>query len=181
MGRYSIASLANTLAERVRTGFLPREPRIRVHVPARMCIEGTWIDITILNISSRGLMARTDKVPAARSYVEIRRGAAAIVGKVVWQDDRHFGIRTQDRIGVAMLSDLGAASTRQHDPVIERRAQPRPGQRDPGEAFERNRQKAAMLQFAVLTAGGFAGALAIGAIVMEGLATPLAAVASHLG
>jgi len=145
-------------------------------------MDGSWIDITILNISSRGLMARTGKVPPPRAYIEIRRGAATIVGKVVWQDDGHFGIRTQDRISVAMLSDMDAASTpATHDPVIERRAQPRPGQVDPGEAFERNRRKAAMIQFAVLTAGGFGGAIAIGAIVMETLAKPLAAVASHLG
>jgi hypothetical protein len=153
-----------------------------VHVPARMCLDGAWIDITILNISSRGLMARTGTVPPSRAYVEIRRGSTTIVGKVIWHDDHHFGIRTQDRINVGLLSDgavpdMAAAQ----DPATERRARPRSGELDPAEAFERSRQKAAIVQFTVLTAGGAAGALVIGSIVMETLTAPFAVVASHLG
>lgn len=166
----------------MRAGFRPREPRIRVHVPARMCSGETWHDITILNISSRGLMARTNVVPPARSYVEIRRGAKVlIVGKVVWHDDRHFGIRTQDRIGISMMSDDGSAAAAPHDPAVERRAQPRAEANDPAEAFARNRQRAALFQFAALSGGGVAGAIVIANVVMDVLSRPLAAVASQLG
>ncbi|QJU57820.1 PilZ domain-containing protein [Sphingomonas sp. AP4-R1] len=174
--------MANSLVDVVRAGFRPREPRIRVHVPARMCAGETWHDITILNISSRGLMARTKVVPPSRSYVEIRRGAkVTIVGKVVWHDDRHFGIRTQDRIGISMMSDDGSVAAPSHDPVTERRARPRAEANDPAEAFERNRQKAAMFQFAALSGGGVAGAIVIANVVMDVLAHPLAVVASKLG
>jgi hypothetical protein len=166
----------------MRAGFRPREPRIRVHVPARMCADGTWHDITILNISTRGLMARTNAVPQARSYIEIRRGAnVTIVGKVVWQDDRHFGIRTQDRIGISMLSDDGSVTAAPHDPVVERRAEPRPRKLDPAEAFERSRQRAALFQFVALTGGGVVGAFVLASVVMDVLGKPFMTIASHLG
>jgi hypothetical protein len=94
-------------------------------------------------------------VPPARSYIEIRRGAnVTIVGKVVWQDDRHFGIRTQDRVGISMLSDDGSVTAAPHDPVVERRTQSRPHSPDPLAAFERSRRKAALFQFGTIVAGG---------------------------
>ena len=138
-----------------------------------------WTDITILNISSRGLMARATDVPAARSYVEIRRGpSTTIVGKVVWHDSRHFGIRTQDRIGIEMLSD-GCSATRP-DPAVERRARPRSSRTDPSDAFARSRQKAALFQFAILALAGIAGAIVIGGTVMNVLGRPFAAIAQQL-
>jgi hypothetical protein len=174
--------LATNLAEAVRAGFRPREPRIRVHVAARMFVVDKWHDITILNISSRGLMARTNMVPPARSYVEIRRGAnVTIVGKVVWRDDRHFGIRTQDRIGISMMSDDGAVTAAQHDPGVERRSQTRSRPLDPAEAFERSRRKAALFQFVTLTGGGVVGAIVLANVVMEVLGKPFMTIANHLG
>ena len=83
-----MANLRANLACVVRAGLRPREPRVRVHAAARMKAGSTWHDILILNISSRGLMARAKSIPAARSYVEIRLGTnAAIIGKVIWHDD----------------------------------------------------------------------------------------------
>ncbi|PZU10689.1 MAG: hypothetical protein DI605_03275 [Sphingomonas sp.] len=145
-----------------------------------MLSEGRWSDITILNMSSRGLMARTGSVPKARSYVEIRRGKQiVIVGKVVWHDAQHFGIQTQDRISIGMIEDGTAADGAEpHDPAVERRAQPRAS--DPAEAFERNRQRAAIFQFSLVVAGGAAGALLIANMVMKVLGTPFATIASHL-
>jgi hypothetical protein len=138
-----------------------------------------WTDITILNISSRGLMARTTDVPAARSYVEIRRGpSTTIVGKVVWHDSRHFGIRTQDRIGIDMLGD-GCSAARQYTSV-ERRARPRSNQTDPADAFARSRHKAALFQFAILSLAGIAGAIVIGSTVMNVLGRPFAIIAQQL-
>ncbi|MDO6413499.1 PilZ domain-containing protein [Sphingomonas sp. BIUV-7] len=165
----------------MRAGFRPREARIRVCVPARMRAGEAWTDVTILNISSRGLMARVNAAPPVRSYVEIRRGAeVVIVGKVVWHDDRHFGIRTQDRIDIEMLGGVtkGACPP---DPAIDRRTLPRGHRPDPAEAFERSRQKAAIFQFVVLTACGVAGAILVASAVRDMLGAPLAIVASHLG
>lgn len=179
--RSPIASLANNLAEVVRAGFRPREPRIRVHVAARMRVGEKWTDVTILNISSRGLMARTTTVPPARSFVEIRRGPnVVIVGKVVWSDDRHFGIRTQDRIGISMMSDDGSVTAAAHDPAVERRTQARPHTPDPLEAFERSRRKAALAQFATIVAAGGIGAVLLSQLVTKVLATPFGEIARHL-
>lgn len=177
--RRSIGTLAGNLVEVVRAGFRPREPRVRVHVPARMRSGETWSDITILNVSSRGLMARASSVPAARSYIEIRRGAdLVIVGKVIWHDSCHFGIRTQDRVGVDALMSGSATTGPRRDPSSERRTQPRI---DPAEAFERSRRRAALFQFALLAVGGLACAVLIGGGVVHVLGAPLKAIADHLG
>jgi hypothetical protein len=148
-----------------------------------MFVSDKWHDITILNISSRGLMAHTNMVPPARSYIEIRRGAnVTIVGKVVWRDDRHFGIRTQDRLGISMMSDEGCVTAAaSHDPAVERRTQSRARQVDPAAAFERSRQKAALFQFVALTGGGVAGAVIIANVVMDVLGPPFMTIVNHLG
>jgi len=143
-----------------------------------------WANITILNISSRGLMARTDKVPNPRAYVEIRRGpAVTIVGKVVWRDDNHFGIRTQDRITLSMMHDGAAPSSPDapYDPAVERRAEPRGAERDPVEAFERNRRRAALGQFAALTAGGAALVFVIGSIALDVMGASFGVIGAYLG
>jgi hypothetical protein len=164
----------------VRAGFRPREQRIRVHVAARMRVGEKWADITILNISSRGLMARAASVPPSRSFVEIRRGPnVVIVGKVVWQDDRHFGIRTQDRIGISMMSDDGSVAAA-HDPAVERRTQSRPHSPDPLAAFERSRRKAALAQFGTIVAAGGVSAVLLMELVTKVLGTPFGEIARHL-
>ena len=178
-----IANAAHHRVHALRSGFRPREPRTRVCLPARMRFGTSWTNITILNISSRGLMARADALPSNRSYVEIRRGQnATIVGKVVWHDDRHFGIRTQDRISLSMMAD-GATPPpdRPHDPSVERRAEPRGPHVDPVEAFERNRRRAALSQFAVLTAGGLALIFVIGSLFLELMGASVGVVATYLG
>ena len=147
-----------------------------------MRLDGAWASITILNISSRGLMARTGRVPSPRSYVEISRGSHVIIGKVVWQDDRHFGIRTQDPVSLDMMIDARAASLADSsaDAVADHGAH-RPGNGvDPVEAFERNRQRAALGQFAVIVAGGATLVAAIGIVLHRLLGESIWVVIAHL-
>lgn len=52
----------------------PREPRRNVMIKARMRVGPSWSDALILNLSSKGLMVRSDRPPSRGSYLEIRRG-----------------------------------------------------------------------------------------------------------
>jgi len=142
----------------------------------------TWHDIAILNISSRGLMARSKSIPAPRSYVEIRRSTnVTIVGKVIWHDDQHFGIRTRDRITVSMISGNGGgdATDRPCSSIsVERRTRAR--SEDPAEAFHRSQRIAALQQFGALIAAGGLGALLLTEMVTRIFTAPIDQIVQHL-
>lgn len=81
----------------------PREPRRKVLIPSRMNVDGVWVDVCIHNISSRGLLAKTERPPVPGTYVEIRRGTQIIIGRAVWRSGAHFGIRCQERLNVQVI------------------------------------------------------------------------------
>jgi hypothetical protein len=100
-----------------------REQRRMVMVKARMRVTADWADVTICNVSSRGLMAKCSKAPTRGSYVEIRQRGACIVGRVAWSQGMRFGIRTQDPIDIAaLLAEPTIKGTRAQN---DRRVQPR--------------------------------------------------------
>lgn len=80
-----------------------REPRQAVSLGARLREYGAWSDIQIANISSRGLMGKASNPPQKGSYIELRRHAQVIVGRVVWQQGECFGVVCQDRIDIDSL------------------------------------------------------------------------------
>ena len=126
----------------------PREHRLRVVLPARMKDHRGWHDVRILNISSKGLMARSPATPSRGSYLEVRRGGHVIVVRVVWSSGQHFGAQAQSRLVPSEIIEetSGAAppATRPngHAPA-ERRASPRPA----GRAHEQSRWRARMLEY----------------------------------
>ena len=61
------------------------------------------------NVSSHGMMLLMDEPPPRGTFVEVRCGSAAIVGRVMWSDAGRCGLRTQKRISVAALA-LGGPS-----------------------------------------------------------------------
>ncbi|WP_162140542.1 PilZ domain-containing protein [Sphingomonas sp. PR090111-T3T-6A] len=144
-------------------------------IQARMRMGASWSDIVIHNISSRGMMVRTEQPPEPGTYVEIRHGMQTIVGRAVWRTVRNFGIRTQDRI------DMEALASGQDSPAAQRPA-PSDQRAAPDVAFRatRSRQTSALLQYILigvvgLTAAGFAARE-----VYVLLTRPLATVTSHL-
>lgn len=158
-----------------------REPRHKVFVRARMNCAGTWQDITIQNVSKRGLLGRpADTVPKRGDYVEVRRGALKIVARVVWAAGPLFGARTQDVIDIAALTATrtapAAVTTEAGVPVVERRDRPRVE-----EIAARSQRRAAAFQHAVLLAGIVAIAFVIGATLFDVLDRPFATVSDALG
>jgi len=89
-----------------------RAARRKVALPARLRADAAWVDVTMMNVSPRGFMVRTDEPVRIGGYVELRRGIDFnIVGRVVWKRGRDVGVKTQDDIDVdALLQPQGKAT-----------------------------------------------------------------------
>ena len=159
-----------------------REPRRPVLIRARMRLGSRWDDLCILNLSSRGLMARMKSPPAPGSFVEVRRGQHVIVARVVWTDDQKFGAHTQDSLPVGNLiadEPSALAERRTHarpHPGSAKRARPR---LDDRHAASRNLSR--LLEYAFFMLVGISAAIGASASIQEAFASPMDAVSAALG
>ena len=139
----------------------PREQRRIVFLKARMRATDEWCDVTICNISSRGLMAKCNMPPSKGTYIELRHRSVCIIGRVAWSHGARFGVRAQDRIDLASL--LAEGSLKPKAPGEERRLAQRdrrPAGRQPDAAaraeasrrFARAFDRAALLFVALVAA-----------------------------
>ncbi|MGR6327453.1 PilZ domain-containing protein [Sphingomonas sp. XXL09] len=161
-----------------------REPRRKVLVRARMRSGTEWHDVIIHNMSSRGLLA-TSKVPCKTgTVIELRRVHHVIVGRVVWEKDQYFGVRTQDRLDVDAIVDAkppafkpGSEPTRDD----ERRSAPRRiTAASIAEREARSRRFSSVFQFAILGAAACLGAALVAERVGHVLSSPFATISEHL-
>ena len=156
-----------------------REPRRKVLIDARLRHERGWADARILDLSSRGLMARSPHAPARGTYVEICRGAHRIVARVIWVRGGRFGARSQDVISL----DAPAG----HDPALpgpanfnkDRRSTRREGRS--AERHERSRRWSRRAEFLAVAALGCAAAFLAFDAVAATLSKPLAIIEARLG
>jgi hypothetical protein len=158
-----------------------REPRRNVMIQARVRDGVQWSDALILNMSSRGLLVRSDKSPNRGSYLEIRRGAYVIVARVVWSNAGRFGVQTQDMVPAErLISDpdatAAAASPRSLVGQQERRAAPRSTEARHGAS----RQKARLFEFAAVSFVCALVAILVGSAMVEVVAKPLHAAQTAL-
>ena len=158
-----------------------REPRRKVVVPARLNAGPRWVDAVILNVSSRGMLVRSDTAMAVGTYIDIRRGRQVIIGRAVWTNGNQFGVLAQDRIDIeALLGELSRPSSAD-GARPERRADP---QRAPAmtaaQRAERNRHRGALFQYVVIAGAVLAAAGYAASVVHDLLSHSLGAVAAHL-
>ena len=154
----------------------PREERRKVLIRARMNAGVSWSDVCILNMSLHGLGLQCAFPPRLGTYVEIRRGAHVIVGRVIWSSQHRFGVSTQDVLFIdAILNKPDAAPAEGARRAPDRRTQPRPGQ-----AHDRSRVRARAFEFAFAAFGGLCVAVALGGMVQAALARPLVAISTAL-
>lgn len=83
----------------------PREDRKTVRIGVRVRTDAGWIDATVRNVSSRGLMLHSIEPLHRNQFVEITRGRTRVVGRVVWSDDTNFGLQAQDAVDISALLD----------------------------------------------------------------------------
>lgn len=163
----------------------PREPRRKALVMGRMRQGASWHDVTILNVSLRGLLLQTGSPPGRGNYVEVRRGHHVIVARVIWVKDQRFGVRTQDRVSIEELirePDRSAAEFRKVQEVarpVDRRTTHR-NRHCPDERHERGRHVSRVAQFVCLTTFGALMATAASAAIGKALAHPLSILSDAL-
>lgn len=148
-----------------------------------MRVGNEWRDVSIRNVSSRGMMLASDEPPPPGAYLEIRKAMMVVIARAVWARDGFFGIRTQDRVDLDDL--LNNAQSRPGDwkpgAAKDRRASDRPRQPSPAERAERSRHRGRVMQFVVVALVAGAMALLIAQEVGELLAVPFAAIRQALG
>ena len=151
----------------------PREARRKVMIQARMRDGALWSDALILNVSSRGLLIRSDQPPSRGSYLEIRRGGYVMVARVVWSNAGRIGVQTQDVISAeCLISDpVGAAIPASSSATnqVERRAAPRATQ----VRHDSSREKARAIEFAAISLTCAGVAILIGIAMIEVVAKPV--------
>ncbi len=164
--------------------YKPREPRQKVLISARMRVGGNYSDVCIRNISPRGMMLQAASPPPVGSYVEILRAAHTVVARVVWINERRFGIHTSDRLNIpAIINET--VPTGQRNSGQERRSPDRPRAVAPSMSdialqAERSRRLSGMVQFGLLGLSGMVGAAMLGSLAYTALASPFQRAAAHL-
>ena len=154
-----------------------REARLPITATVRFRTDHEWASALVRNVSSRGLMATCQPPPVRGAYLEIRRGAYVIVGRVVWSSGDRFGLKAQDTIAAEALTGAVArprSGERRREPraaVADR--SPRPASREIADASVRF---ARAFDFAVVAAGVVAGALLLADTTSQALASPLQSV-----
>jgi hypothetical protein len=147
-----------------------REPRQATATPARLNSNGRWQDVCIRNISSRGMMIEAQNPPARGHYLEVRRGAHVIVGRVVWSTGYWVGVVTQDELEVAaVLADAKVpARAVKRSELVERRRAPRHDDR-----HERSRTVGRAIEYGSFLALGAAAAMLAMDVAGAALREPL--------
>jgi hypothetical protein len=121
--------------------------------------DGPFVDVSVRDISSRGMRIEAPNPPRVGSYVELF-GTVTAVGRVVWKDEQSFGISTRDRVNVPLI--LGRPEGRPETAEPKARiAQPRPV----AEAAEGSRRLGRAIDFVLI---------AIAAVALGGLFALLA-------
>lgn len=154
----------------------PREERKALVLSARMLADEGWRDVTVRNVSSRGMMLRCETPPARNTFVEIRLQKARVVGRVVWSNGTACGINSQDTINLSeLLSQPPAAPRKENN---ERRAQPRGTSSQPVQmrvlpTEEASRIFARLFDWSALAFAVAAGAIALTDVTSSVLRKPL--------
>lgn len=159
-----------------------REERKAVFVRARLRTDEGWSDVTIGNISSRGLMLQAPVPLRRNAFIEVRYRHVCIVGRIVWVGGARCGVRTQDKVDVAGLLSRAPAKS---GPGEERRASARRAEaprraRPAAETADASRRAARLLDWAVVAIGGGAIAVLVGQLAYSALGTPFARVGAAL-
>lgn len=148
-----------------------REERKALVLSARMLADEGWRDVTVRNVSSRGMMLRCVTPPARNTYVEIRLQKARVVGRVVWSNGAACGINTQGTIDLSdLLSQSPAIPRNGH---IERRAKPRGMSHQPVQMRVLPTEEASRIFARIFDWSAVALAVAVGAIALTDVTSPV--------
>ncbi|UBS32829.1 PilZ domain-containing protein [Altererythrobacter sp. N1] len=81
-----------------------RAPRKAAFIKAKIRRNNDWADASIANVSTSGLMIKTQSPPEVGSIVELRHRGWNMQGEVVWNSRSRAGIRAFEPIDIAELT-----------------------------------------------------------------------------
>lgn len=156
-------------------GERPRiEDRAHAIMKAALRDGGATRPATLLDISSRGLMASAVPPPVRGTMIELVVGRHSLVGQVQWAEERHFGVKLRERIDVlAVLGDEAG-------PTVLKAAQVARGRPSTASRLAFSRHFARGFTYGILISVAVGGASLAAQIVHQSLA-PLARVEKVLG
>ncbi len=162
----------------VSIGLRKRSPRKKVRLSGRMRADYDWIDLSIRDISKKGLMAESADPPDRGHYIEIRRFEQILIGRVVWRNGNRFGVMLSDEIDFDAVIEgkaNGTANDRRNYSTRPENCQARIIQspddwRWVGQVFERTS----------LTLGGAAIIATTAYYAFDAISKPMAAIGSAL-
>jgi hypothetical protein len=89
---------------------LPRRPlRKLASLKVQFRAGEEWSEVTLANVSARGVMVRSPAPPQVGADIEIRHRGVTITGQVVWARRTRFGVRSFEEVDLSALlaqSDL---------------------------------------------------------------------------
>lgn len=146
----------------------------------RTCVrdDAGWSDMTICNVSERGLMLRGERVPPRGTIIEIRSGTTSIVADVRWSAAQRCGVRSRETIDIDALLRSGSLRTKDRGSVGERRAQVRHLEHHVQAA--RSRVVGRLIDNALMAALVVIGAIVLSAAVTGFLRSPFSQIQSGL-
>lgn len=92
-----------------------REQRKITFTRAFMAVGEDWVEVTIANISSTGMMVKCAVMPDVGATVTIRRRGAGVTGTVKWANGRRFGLKADEPIDLAAFLAESAAEANRHE------------------------------------------------------------------
>lgn len=164
-------------------GLKPRELRRKVVIEAQMRIGAAWGEVCLLNLSSRGALARSAEPPPKGTYVEFRRGSHVIVACVMWAEKHRFGVRTQDPIRVDdLISDPdGSSASANGSAQVQPNAKWKQAYKRPaGQQHEQSRMMARSMEFCILVGSGVICAGVAFALVQTAVSEPMSQISEAL-
>jgi hypothetical protein len=79
------------------------EDRTKAIIAAQMRADSGDQEVTVIDVSTRGLLLACDEPPARGAFVELVISGHRIAGQVKWSGSRRFGVSLRERISVIGL------------------------------------------------------------------------------
>lgn len=101
------------------TAFVAREIRFPVTIEARIRTGRGLMDVSVCNISARGMLLQVRRALAPGHFLEILRPGSSFTGQVVWAVGKLAGIRIRESIDLMQVLRTGRLPDHAVQPVYE--------------------------------------------------------------
>jgi hypothetical protein len=154
-----------------------RSPRTTIHLSARLRDNNGWSEVTIRNVSPRGLLLHGAGLPRRGAFIELQSDRIAIVGEVRWSIGGRCGVRVRENIDVDRLLGRTPCESRGTAPKL---VSARVRSVDAAARAAGSQMAARLIDALLLTGAVIVGAFLIGGMVAAFLARPFGQLAAHL-